>query len=212
MHFQLQNLTRDTFPLLPDSCIHCGWWQGHNRGWSTEAAEEWSRAAEAQFGRWGKLATVDGKLLGMIQFAPAPLYSRSLPCGPPDRKSVLLGCGLNGGGGPDSVGKSLVLAALAEIKDDNVDLVEAFCRPSGPASDCRFLSQDFLRDCGFSPLRSLDGFQLMRLELGGLTRVSKLARHPHRGILRRIRHPSPAPVVFFGANRDLPLLRGAGSI
>ncbi len=196
MHFQLQNLTQATFPLLPDRCIHCGWWQGHDQGWSKKEAQEWARTAEARFGRWGKLAVVDEKFLGMIQFGPAPLFSRSIACGQADKNSVLLSCGLLSGDTRDSVGKSLVLTLLAELRNDDFELVEAFCRLDEHGDDCRFFQQGFLRDCGFLPVRSLRGIGLTRLELGGLTPAKKSVRVRGQRILRRIKRPSPAPAAF----------------
>ncbi len=211
MHFQLHNLNQATFPLLPDSCARCGWWQGYDQGWSKKQAQEWNQAAEERFGRWGKLGVADGKLLGMIQFAPAPLFFRKLPCGPAARDSVLLSCSLLEEASPDSLRKSLLLALLAELRDDDIDSVEAFCHLNRLPGDCRFFKQDFLRDCGFYPVRSLGVLQLMRLELGGLTPVKKIARTRRRHILERIKRPAPAPVAFC-SRRHLPLACNTTSV
>ncbi|MCL4310245.1 MAG: hypothetical protein M0Z32_07750 [Actinomycetota bacterium] len=197
MHFELQQLNRLTFPHLPKCCGNCGWWQGHDDGWSTAEADHWNQVAEERFGRWGKLAFGDGRLLGMVQFAPSPLFARKLRAGPAGVDSVLLTCSLVAEPSLDSVRKSLVLAVLSELHEDGIDTVEAFCRLLPRQQDKgHFFEQDFLRECGFNPVRSSRGVQLMRLELGGVQPVYLPARRKRRGILRRLKRPAPVPVAF----------------
>lgn len=197
MIFQLQNLNRNTLHMLPECCHECGWWQGCDSGWpSADAAVSWGKTAEDSFGRWGKLALGDNRLLGMVQFGPGNLFARSrkLACGPVDDDSILLACSLVADAAMEPVRKSLVLAVVAELQQEGVDTVEAFCRKTpDPPDDCRLFGQDFLKSCGFYPARSSRGLSLMRLELSGAQPVEELPRKARLRILERIKRPSPNP-------------------
>jgi hypothetical protein len=200
MFFQLKNLNQVTFPELPECCVSCGWWQGYNDGWDEKEARSWIRTAEESFGCFGKLACGDDKLLGIIQYGPASLFARKLSPGPPDKDSILLTCSLISEEALESVRKSLVLAVLAELRERDFDTVEAFCYQV-PEKQGRghLFEQKFLRDCGFYPVRSSGGIQLMRLELGGVQPVRHSSLRHRLSILERIKRPSPAPApVAFG--------------
>ncbi|MCL6107160.1 MAG: hypothetical protein M1309_07460 [Actinobacteria bacterium] len=199
MFFELQNLNRQTFSRLPERCQGCGWWQGRDFGWSQAEAEEWNRVAEDKFGRWGKLAVGDGRLLGMIQFGPAAMFARNLSCGPASKSSALLACSLVTGDGMDAVRKSLVLSMLAELREAEIEMVEAFCSQTPGDRQAGHLPEyEFLRDCGFYPVRSSGGFQLMRLELGGTVISRPGPRKSRRRILERIKAQKriPVPAAF----------------
>lgn len=207
MIFQLNNLCLGTSRLVPAKCRQCGWWQGHEDGWPAAAeAEAWGRRAEEEFGRWGKLAMGDGRLLGMVQFGPSGLFprSRQLACGPPGGNSVLITCSSVSGPELEPVRKSLLLAAVAELERDGIETVEAFCRKT-PAEDddCRLLDEGFLKSCGFYPVKSSRRLRLMRLELAGLQPVLYPSRKSRLKILNRIKRaaPSPTPVALCKAGR-----------
>ncbi len=197
MIFQLQELDKAGSTLLPEACLSCGWWQGQDGGWSSpEQADSWAEAALETFGGWGKLAVGDDELLGMIQYGPSGLFSRAgdFACGPVSPDAILFTCSLVLNRSFMSVRKSLVLAVLAELKERNIDTVEAFCyQDDDPEEDCRLFSQDFLRDCGFYPVRSSRGLQLMRLELGGVQPAMAGKQKSRRRILERIKRSSPHP-------------------
>lgn len=197
MIFQLQDLNRSTAHLLPECCRGCGWWQGCDEGWPKPAsAEDWRRTAEEIFGRWGKLALGDGSLLGWVQFGPAGLFSRSreLACGPVDGDAILLACSLAAGPAQEPVRKSLVLAVIAELEQQRVGAIEAFCsKIPGENGDCRLMEQEFLKSCGFYPVRSSRSLRLMRLELAGAQPVAVMRRKSRLGILKRLKNPAPTP-------------------
>lgn len=199
MIFQLQNLDRTTLHFLPGDCCDCGWWQGHADGWrDADQQAAWARQAEELSGGWGKLALADGQLLGMIQYGPAALFPgvEALPCGPASADAVLMACSIVMDDALVVMRKSLMLTALAELRELGVETVEAFCH-QGPSDDepGHLFEQDFLRDSGFYPARSSGGIRLMRLELGGVERSGSPLRRS-RGRLRlldRIKRPAPAP-------------------
>ncbi|MHB1361502.1 MAG: hypothetical protein ACYCW5_02740 [Thermoleophilia bacterium] len=196
MIFQLQELDLAGFELLPEDCQLCGWWQGHDDGWPDRIqADSWAERALERFGGWGKLAIGDGELLGMIQYGPAVLFGRSgdLACGPVSNDAVLLTCSI-AHQDFQPVRRSLLTAVLAELKERRVETVEAFCfQEVPPRNECRLFRQDFLQDCGFYPVRSSRGLQLMRFELGGVQPAKVGKQKARRGLLERIKRTSPAP-------------------
>lgn len=193
MIYELQDLVTDTSDSLSDACRGCGWWQGYNSHWDTAQAAVWADTAMETFGSWGKLALGDGQLLGMVQFGPAGLFprTREFPCGPVSDEAVLLTCGAVAGDALASVKKSLLTAVIAEFHQRGIQTVEAFSMDTGSASECRFFPHDFLRECGFYPVRNARGVRLMRLELGGAVPAEEPRQR--RGLLERIKRTSPAP-------------------
>ena len=210
MIFQLLELDKSGEALLPGECRSCGWWQGHDDNWpSPERADSWSESALEIFGGWGKLAMGDDVLLGMIQYGPAGLFTRAndFACGPVSPDSVLFTCSIVPDTTYKSVRKSLVLSVLAELKERHIETVEAFCyQEDRPDNDCRLFDQGFLTDCGFYPVRSSRGLQLMRFELGGAQNAIVGKQKKRRRILERIKRtsPSPAPAAMCGTKDKLP--------
>jgi len=200
--FQLQELDKAGLELLPEQCRDCGWWQGEDNGWTaSHKADSWAETALEKFGGWGKLAIGDDELMGMIQYGPAELFARArdFSCGPVSNDAVLLTCGLVTAQTFEPVRKSLLTAALAELKERDVETVEAFCfEDDAPENDCRLFDQGFLADCGFYPVRSSRGLLLMRFELGGVVPSKARKQKSRRRILERITRPSasPAPVAM----------------
>jgi len=198
--FQLQDLDKAGSELLAGECRSCGWWQGHDDGWEQRDAESWADSALERFGGWGKLATSDDELMGMIQYGPAGLFARTgtFTCGPVSNAAVLLTCGFVTDGF-EPVRKSLVMATLAELKERGVETVEAFTLRDGRSeSDCRFLDASFLDDCGFYAVRGSGDLQLMRFELGGALPMKERKQRTRRRILERIKRASatPAPAAM----------------
>lgn len=155
------------------------------------------------FGPWGKLALGDGQLLGAIQYGPSALYGRvgKLPCGPVSRDAVLLTCNLVAEGTLESIRKSLITAMLSEFGKRKIEAVEAFAlEGEAEPGACRFFRPDFLRDCGFYPVKTSGRLKIMRLELGGAQTIKPLKMHKP-SLLERIRSRSaaPAPVATAGA-------------
>ncbi len=197
MVFRLKNLNRSTRELAPGACSDCAWWQGFDDGWDQpEQAEQWARQAEETLGGWGKLALADGRLLGLIQFGPATIFPRvsQLCPGPRTGDPVFFTCSMVTSEADEPARKSLMLAALADLQQLETGTAEAFCyKEPGKDMPGHLFDREFLRGCGFRPVRSAGNVQLMRLELGGL-QPSKPLRHSTRHrILERIKRPASAP-------------------
>lgn len=197
MIFQLQELDNAASEILPEECQFCGWWQGHDDGWSASSADDWAETAVEYFGSWGKVAIADDELMGMIQYGPSGLFARAneFACGPASADAVLLTCSFVARTDFEPIRRSLLTAVLADLKERDVDTIEAFCyQTDAPEGDCRLFDQDFLRDCGFNPVRSSRGVQLMRFEMGGVQTARAAEKHKsRRRILERIKRTAPAP-------------------
>lgn len=198
MIYELEDLNKYTLSMLGDRCRGCGWWQGYDGHWDTAQASAWGDAAKEAFDSWGKLALGDGRLLGMVQYGPAGLFprARDFAGGPIDAATVLLTCGIVADDALASIKRSLVTAMIADFHERQIQTIEAFSLTGAAPNECRFFPHDFLRDCGFYPVRNVHGVQRLRLELGGSQPVAAPRRR--RRLLERIKRaaPAPAPVAM----------------
>ena len=217
MVFRLENLNRSTRELVPGVCRDCAWWQGFDDGWDQpEQAEDWERRAEESLGGWGKLALADGRLLGLIQFGPAALFPRvsRLRPGPQTGDPVFFTCSMVTSEADEPARKSLMLAALADLLQMETETAEAFCyKKPGSDQPGHLFDREFLRSCGFHPVRSSHNVQLMRLEFGGLQPSKPLRHRTRHRILERIKRPAsaPAPATLCHRHARRPAAAGACS-
>lgn len=196
MIFQVENLDRASHAALPHDCRACAWWQGYEGGWpSVDDATDWFNRAAEPVGHWGKIATLNDDLVGFVQYGPAPLFPRArLLSGEVRRDSVLLACSHAAFPEYETTRKSLVLSALADLREADVEFVEAFCVDDAAAVDeCRFFSRSFLSGCGFYPAASAGAATLMRLELGGAQTARPKRAGAGQRIINRIKRSSPSP-------------------
>lgn len=150
--------------------------------------------ANQEIGFWGKMATGDDELLGFIQFGPAGLFSRAEDiAGKEIRSSFLLTCSHVSVEGVDSIRKSLLMAALAELQEMDVAQLDAFCAGKEVSGDCRLFDRKFLGDCGFYPMRDIGDLTVMRLELGGADPGRGSREKSGRRLLDRFKHTPAAP-------------------
>jgi hypothetical protein len=197
----LAGLTGATLSTAPAVCHNCVWWQ--SRGGRPADKARWIEKAEEEWGAWGTVyADGDGRVLGSMQYGPAPLFPRSaeLPAGPPSDDAVLITCAYVVSPSTPWVLQSLFLAAIGEAKDKGAGALEAFAYryPEGRSMAQRFhlhrtvFPRDFLSDFGFVTVRTAARVELARLELGGLQPVAEGKR---REVLRLVQEAfAPAPV------------------
>ena len=82
MGTRVAGLTGATLETTPSVCHHCVWWQSRT-GRATDK-RRWIEKIEDDSGAWGAVYhDDDGRLLGSMQFGPAPVSSRA-------RRSCLL--------------------------------------------------------------------------------------------------------------------------
>ena len=198
---RITGLTGATLETAPTVCHECVWWQSRS-GKETDK-RRWIEKVEEGWGAWGTVYyDGDGRLLGSMQYGPAPLFRRAaeLPAGPASDDAVLVTCAYLVDRSTPWVLQSLFLAAIGEAKDRGAPALEAFAHryPEGESTFERFFvhrtifPSDFLSDLGFFPLRIAGRVELCRLELGGLQPVAEGRREK---VLRMVREAfSPAPV------------------
>lgn len=205
---RLLGLTGATLQDAPPVCHHCIWWQ--SRGARGASKERWMRDAEDEWGPWGTVYyDDDGRVLGTMQVAPAPLFPRGaeLPAGPPSDDAVLVACAIIVDRSSPWVLQSLFLAAIGDAKERGARALEAFGyhydeRESGST---RFhlhrtvFPSDFLADFGFVPVRIEGRVELARLDLGGVIKEPVGEATPAR-VLRELKGLFlPQPVARRGA-------------
>jgi hypothetical protein len=198
---RVAGLTGATLETAPTVCHTCVWWQ--SRSDRDVPKERWIGRIEEEWGAWGTIYyDDDGRVLGSMQYGPAPLFPRAaeLPAGPPSNDAVLVTCAYLVDPSKPWVMQSLFLAAMAEARQKGARALEAFAYryPEGESTYERFhvhrtvFPRDFLSDFGFLTVRAAGRVELVRLELGGLEPVAEPTR---ARLLRRARETlAPAPV------------------
>jgi hypothetical protein len=198
---RVAGLTGATLGTAPSVCHECVWWQ--SRSGRDVVKDRWRERAES-WGPWGTLYyDDDGRLLGVMQYAPAELFPRSgeLPAGPASPDAVLVTCAYLVNRQMPWVMQSLFLAAIGDARDKGARALEAFAYryAEGETIYERFLvhrtvfPRDFLADFGFVTVRSEGPVELARLELGGLQPVLEGKRSKVLRVLREIFSPQPVP-------------------
>jgi hypothetical protein len=197
---RVTGLTGATLPTAPAVCHECVFWQSpagrgvDKRRWIERTEEEW--------GAWGTVYyDADGRLLGSMQYGPAPLFPRAheLPGGPPSDDAVLVTCAYLMDASSPWVMQSLFLTAIGDAKDKGAGALEAFSYhyPEGESSYERFrvhrtvFPNDFLADFGFRTLRQSGRVELARLELGGVQPAVEPAREKVLRVVKEALAPVP---------------------
>jgi len=199
---RVAGLTGATIVRAPSVCHTCVWWQ--SRTGKSQDKREWIDEAEDAWGSWGALyQDDDGRVLGSMQYGPAPLFprARELPAGPPSDDAVLVTCAYLVDLHSPWVMQSLFLTAIGEARDRGAVALEAFAYryPEGGSAHQRFhqhktvFPRDFLNDFGFETVRSEGRVQLVRLELGGLQPVEEGARVKVIELVKEAFQPAPVP-------------------
>ena len=203
MATRIAGLTGATLPTAPSVCHECIWWQ--TRGGRSLDKRKWIAKTEEEWGAWGSVYyDEDERLLGSMQYGPAPLFPRAyeLPAGPPSNEAVLVTCAYLVDPGSPWVMQSLFLSAIGDARDKGGAAVEAFAYryPEGESNYERFhvhktiFPRDFLADFGFVTVRAAGRVELVRLELGGLQPVMEGKRLAVLEALKEAFAPAPAPV------------------
>ena len=188
MGTRVAGLTGATLETTPSVCHQCVWWQS-----STGRATDWGAVYHDD----------DGRLLGSMQFGPAPYFPRAqeLPAGPPSDDAFLVTCAYLVEPSTPWVMQSLFLTAIGEARDRHALALETFAYryPEAESAYERFevhrtvFPRDFLADFGFRTLRAQGRVELCRLELGGLEPALAGKRVEVMRKLREVFAPAPVP-------------------
>ena len=201
MATRVAGLTGATISSAPTVCHDCVWWQSSGKRRTNK--QRWIEKAEDEWGAWGTVYYDDGRLLGSMQYGPAPLFPRAseLPAGPPSDDAVLVACAYVTDESSPWVMQSLFLTAIGEAKDRGATALETFAYryPEGESSYERFhvhktvFPRDFLSDFGFETVRHTGRVELVRLELGGLQPVVEGRRARVIELVKEAFQPAPVP-------------------
>ena len=193
-------LTGATLPSAPTVCHECVFWQ--SRAGKSLDKSRWIEKAETDWGSWGAVyRDADGRLLGSMQYGPAPLFPRAdeLPAGPPSEDAALVTCAYLMDETSPWVMQSLFLTAIGDSRDRGAKALEAFAYryPEGESSYERFrvhrtvFPVDFLADFGFRSLRRSGLVELARLDFGGLQPVLEGKREKVLRVVKEAFAPAP---------------------
>ena len=202
MSARVTGLTGATLVTVPSVCHSCVWWQSRRDGVANK--RRWIERAEEEWGAWGTVYyDDDGRVLGSMQYAPAPLLprARDLPAGPASDDAILIACAYLVDVEKPWVLQSLFLAAIGDARDQRAGALETFAYryPADEPFSERFqvhrtvFPRDFLADFGFRTVRTAGRVELVRLELGGLEPVAEGKRAHVLRLVKEAFQPAPVP-------------------
>lgn len=202
MSARVTGLTGATLVTVPSVCHSCVWWQSRRGGVANK--RRWIEKAEEEWGAWGTVYYDDDRrVLGSMQYAPAPLLprARDLPAGPASDDAILIACAYLVDVEKPWVLQSLFLAAIGDARDQRAAALETFAYryPAAEPFVERFqvhktvFPRDFLADFGFRTVRAAGRVELVRLELGGLEPVVEGKRARVLRVVKEAFQPAPVP-------------------
>lgn len=171
---RIERLTLDHLEQLPGGCGECVFWQldpvrrDAVRGKEAEEKAAWVSNLLLEWGSCGRVAVVDGEVVGHIIWAP-PAHvptADGFATAPISTDAVILtniqvGRGHRGGG----LGRMLVQGMAKDlVKRGGVRAVEAFGDSKGRVGQC-VIPTDFLLAVGFSTHRDHPVHPRMRMDL-----------------------------------------------
>jgi GNAT superfamily N-acetyltransferase len=198
---KIERLTLDHLEQLPGGCASCVFWEldpvrrDAVRGHEAEEKAAWVSMVLREWGSCGRVALVDGEVVGHMIWAP-PLHvpaSNGFATGPVSSDAVILTTayvdpGHRGGG----LGRMLMQGMAKDlVRRGGVKAVEAFGDTRGRTGHC-VVPADFLLAVGFSTHRAHAVNPRMRMDLRttlslreelekGLERLLAPVKRPARG-------------------------------
>jgi GNAT superfamily N-acetyltransferase len=171
---KIERLTLDHLEQLPGGCASCVFWEldpvrrDAVRGHEAEEKAAWISMVLREWGSCGRVALVDGEVVGHMIWAP-PLHvpaSNGFATGPVSSDAVILTTayvdpGHRGGG----LGRMLMQGMAKDlVRRGGVKAVEAFGDTRGRTGHC-VVPADFLLAVGFSTHRAHAVHPRMRMDL-----------------------------------------------
>jgi len=196
-------LTLDHLAQVHEPCRTCLFWStdpvSRSRlepGEEAEAREAWLSWVLREWGSCGRVALIDGEVVGHAIYAP-PVFlpgAAGIPTSPPSPDAVLLTTvyvdpSARGGG----VGRLLVQGMARDLVQREVSAVEAFGDTRGRSNGC-VIPAEFLGRVGFKTHRAHTTTPRMRMDLRSvITWKSEVEATLERlwGVVRPL--PQPAP-------------------
>lgn len=208
MSRRVGDLTLESLRDLPVRCRGCVFWELSplERAIAVEADPEfekevWTSSLCLQQGSAGKVAWVDGRLIGYALAGPPGEFPRSESF--PARVSKDAWFLATAYVVPDAVGrgigKALVQAVLRDAKEHGKKALECFADRAWTGPDC-MLPAEFCERIGFKVRRDHVRFPLMRIDVRSIAKLTESAAEAVEEFLRSVTIGSPAP----GTARSVP--------
>ncbi|TMK20946.1 MAG: GNAT family N-acetyltransferase [Actinobacteria bacterium] len=208
MSRRVDELTLESLRDIPLRCRACVFWELSplERAIAVEADPEfekevWTSSICLHYGTAGKVAKIDGRVVGFAMAGPPEEFPRSESF--PARVSKDAWFLATAYVLPEAVGrglgKALVQAVLRDAKEHGKRALECFADRSWAGPDC-MLPAGFCERIGFKVRREHVRFPLMRIDVRSLAKLTESAAEALEDFLRHVAYPAPAP----GAARSVP--------
>lgn len=172
-------LSADLIESLPPGCPGCVFWETAEplaprcgERCDLELSRAWVDRVNAEWGDCGRIAVVDGEVLGFIKYAPASLVPQAqvMPAGAPDPRAVLIACmHIAPEARQRGLGKLLMQAALRDLATRGERTVQAYATTTqGDFSLSPVVGVQFLLRMGFTVAKPHPTLPLMQLDLRSL--------------------------------------------
>jgi GNAT superfamily N-acetyltransferase len=198
---RIGELTLETLRDIPLRCRECVFWELSpiDRAMAIEADPEfekevWASSVCLQYGSAGKIAVVDGRVVGYALAGPPNEFPRSESF--PARVSKDAWFMATAHVLPEvegrGLGKALVQAVLRDAKEHGKKALECFADRAWAGRDC-IVPSDFCERIGFKVRREHVRFPLMRIDVRSIAKLTESAAEAVEEFLRSVRAPTPAP-------------------
>jgi len=172
-------LTGDLLKTLPPGCSGCAYWETAEplaarcgERCDVELVSAWMDRVAAEWGSCGRIAVVDGEVLGFIKYAPGSLVPQAqvMPAGSPDPRAVLITCmHIMPEARQRGLGKLLMQAALRDLVMRGERTVQAYATTAhGDYSLSPVVGVQFLLRMGFTVAHPHPVMPLMQMDLRSL--------------------------------------------
>jgi GNAT superfamily N-acetyltransferase len=198
---RIGELTLDTLRDIPLRCRECVFWELSplDRALAVEADPEfekevWASSVCLHHGSAGKVASVDGRLVGYALAGPPGEFPRSesFPARVSKDAWFLATAHVLPEFEGRGIGKALVQAVLRDAKEHGKKALECFADRQWAGRDC-IVPEGFCERIGFKVRREHIRFPLMRIDVRSIAKLTETAAEAVEEFLRTVRSPAPSP-------------------
>ena len=208
MSRRIGELTLETLRDIPLRCRACVFWELSplDRAIAVEADPEfekevWTSSVCLQHGSAGKVAWLDGRVVGFALAGPPEDFPRSesFPARVSKDAWFLATAHVMPEAQGHGLGKAMVQAVLRDAKEHGKRALECFADRSWAGPDC-IMPEEFCSRIGFKVRREHVRFPLMRIDARSIAKLTESAAEAVEEFLRSVKLPTPAP----GPARSVP--------
>jgi GNAT superfamily N-acetyltransferase len=198
---RIGDLTLESLRDIPLRCRECVFWELSplERAIAIEADPEfekevWTSSICLHQGSAGKVAWIDGRLVGFALSGPPAEFPRSesFPARVSKDAWFLATAHVVPEAVGRGVGKALVQAVLRDAKEHGKKALECFADRAWVGPDC-ILPAEFCETIGFKVRRDHVRFPLMRIDVRSIAKLTESAAEAVEEFLRSVTVPAPTP-------------------